>query len=57
MHNCIVEMESGSSPLAGCSFGVDQGLAYYRNGEKTIPRHIWLACVGWETLHKCSEAG
>lgn len=31
-------------------------LAYYRNGEKTIPRHIWLACVGWETLHKHGEA-
>lgn len=27
-------------------------LIYYRNGEKVIPRHIWLACVGWETLHK-----
>lgn len=27
-------------------------LAYYRNGEKSIPRHIWLACVGWETLQK-----
>lgn len=23
-------------------------LAYYRNGEKTIPKHIWLACLGWE---------
>lgn len=31
-------------------------LAYYRNGEKTIPRHIWLACIGWETLHKHGEA-
>ncbi|MBI4809109.1 MAG: DUF2442 domain-containing protein [Nitrosomonadales bacterium] len=31
-------------------------LAYYRNGEKSIPRHIWLACVGWETLHKHGEA-
>jgi len=31
-------------------------LAYYRNGEKNIPRHIWLACVGWETLHKHGEA-
>lgn len=31
-------------------------LAYYRNGEKPIPRHIWLACVGWETLHKHGEA-
>lgn len=27
-------------------------LIYYRNGEKVIPRHIWLACVGWETLQK-----
>lgn len=27
-------------------------LAYYRNGEKPIPKHIWLACIGWETLHK-----
>lgn len=27
-------------------------LIYYRNGEKAIPRHIWLACVGWETLRK-----
>lgn len=27
-------------------------LIYYRNGEKHIPRHIWLACVGWETLRK-----
>ncbi len=31
-------------------------LIYYRNGEKAIPRHIWLACVGWETLHKLGEA-
>lgn len=23
-------------------------LAYYRNGEKPIPRHIWLACLGRE---------
>ncbi len=23
-------------------------LAYYRTGEKAIPRHLWLACLGWE---------
>ena len=23
-------------------------LAYYRNAEKPIPKHIWLACLGWE---------
>ena len=24
-------------------------LTYYRSGQKPIPKHIWLACVGWET--------
>lgn len=23
-------------------------LAYYRNGDKPIPKHVWLACLGWE---------
>jgi predicted DNA-binding transcriptional regulator AlpA len=23
-------------------------LAYYRSGQKPIPKHIWLACVGWQ---------
>lgn len=23
-------------------------LAYYRSGQKPIPKHIWLACIGWE---------
>ena len=23
-------------------------LVYYRNGDKSIPKHIWLACLGWE---------
>lgn len=25
-------------------------LIYYRDGEKPIPRHIWLACLGWEAV-------
>ncbi len=25
-------------------------LIYYRDGEKTIPRSIWLACLGWEAV-------
>ena len=30
-------------------------LAYYRSGQKPIPKHIWLACVGWETeQHKAA---
>jgi predicted DNA-binding transcriptional regulator AlpA len=24
-------------------------LAYYRSGQKPIPKHIWLACIGWES--------
>jgi transcriptional regulator with XRE-family HTH domain len=23
-------------------------LAYYRNGEISIPKYVWLACLGWE---------
>ena len=23
-------------------------LVYYRNGDKSIPKSIWLACLGWE---------
>ena len=25
-------------------------MAHYRTGSKTIPRHVWLACIRWETL-------
>lgn len=25
-------------------------LIYYRDGEKPIPRHIWLACLGWQAV-------
>ncbi|MFA7243381.1 MAG: hypothetical protein WC091_25010 [Sulfuricellaceae bacterium] len=25
-------------------------LIYYRDGEKPIPRHIWLACLGWDAV-------
>lgn len=27
-------------------------LAYYRGGQKPIPKHIWLACLGWETQNE-----
>lgn len=30
-------------------------VAYYRNGEKPIPRHIWLACLGWELFKNNNE--
>ncbi len=25
-------------------------MTYYRDGEKPIPRSIWLACLGWEAV-------
>lgn len=25
-------------------------MAYYRTAEKPIPRHVWLACLGWEVM-------
>ena len=36
--------------LAAEALGISRRmLAYYRSGQKPIPRHIWLACIGWET--------
>lgn len=31
-------------------------LAYYRNGEKPIPKHIWLACLGWEHCGNATDS-
>ncbi len=34
---------------AAAALGISRRmLMYYRDGEKPIPRHIWLACLGWE---------
>ena len=36
---------------AAAALGISRRMvAYYRNGEKTIPKHIWLACLGWEVF-------
>ena len=44
MHRNGLTLDSASKAL-----GISRRmLAYYRNGEKSIPRHIWLACLGWE---------
>ena len=31
-------------------------IAYYRTGAKPIPKHLWLACLGWECSqrHTCA---
>lgn len=40
---------------AASALGISRRMvAYYRNGQKPIPKHIWLACLGWE---HCREDG
>jgi hypothetical protein len=31
-------------------------LIYYRDGEKLVPRSIWLACLGWEAVRPKGES-
>jgi hypothetical protein len=31
-------------------------LIYYRDGEKPIPRSIWLACLGWDAVRPKGRA-
>jgi hypothetical protein len=34
---------------AASALGISRRMvAYYRNGERPIPKHIWFACLGWE---------
>ena len=36
---------------AAAALGISRRmLIYYRDGGKPIPRHIWLACLGWEAV-------
>jgi predicted DNA-binding transcriptional regulator AlpA len=54
-HECIWEwMHRNKLTLdaAAEALGISRRMiAYYRNGQKTIPRHVWLACMGWEALN------
>ena len=44
MHRNGLSLDSAAEAL-----GISRRmLAYYRSGQKPVPRHIWLACVGWE---------
>lgn len=27
-------------------------VAYYRSGQRRIPKHVWLACQGWESSRR-----
>ena len=31
-------------------------LLYYRDGEKPIPRTVWLACLGWQAVRPQSQS-
>jgi hypothetical protein len=44
MHRNSLTLDTASEAL-----GISRRmLVYYRNAEKPIPKHIWLACLGWE---------
>jgi hypothetical protein len=46
MHRNGLTLDSASEAL-----GISRRmLVYYRNGEKPIPKNIWLACLGWEHI-------
>lgn len=46
LHETGLTLEQGAEAI-----GISRRmLIYYRDGEKPIPRHIWLACLGWEAV-------
>ena len=48
MHRNKLTLDTAASAL-----GISRRmLAYYRNGERPIPKHIWYACLGWEQFGK-----
>jgi hypothetical protein len=46
LHETGMTLEQGAEAL-----GISRRmLIYYRDGEKEIPRSIWLACLGWQAV-------
>jgi hypothetical protein len=46
LHENQLTLEQGANAL-----GISRRmLIYYRDGEKPIPRAVWLACLGWEAV-------
>lgn len=40
-----------SLTTAAVALGMSRRMvAYYRTAQKPIPRHVWLACLGWEAM-------
>lgn len=51
LHDNHLTLEQGAEAL-----GISRRmLIYYRDGEKPIPRTVWLACLGWEALRPMGE--
>lgn len=41
---------------AAAALGISRRmLIYYRDGEKPIPRAVWLACLGWEAVRPTGD--
>jgi len=52
MHRNNLSLDSAAEAL-----GISRRmLAYYRSGQKPVPRYIWLACVGWEAEQQKAAA-
>jgi Protein of unknown function (DUF2442) len=46
LHESGLTLDQGAEAL-----GISRRmLIYYRDGEKSIPRSIWLACLGWDAV-------
>lgn len=40
-----------SLTTAAAALGLSRRMiAYYKTAKKPIPRHVWLACLGWEAI-------
>lgn len=48
LHDNRLTLEQGAEAL-----GISRRmLIYYRDGERPIPRTVWLACLGWEAIRR-----
>lgn len=51
MHRNALSLSTAAEAL-----GISRRMvSYYRTGQKTIPRAIWLACLGWEATRPASD--
>jgi predicted DNA-binding transcriptional regulator AlpA len=52
LHETGLTLEQAANAL-----GISRRMViYYRDGEKAIPRSIWLACLGWEAVRPKGES-